>query len=68
MTVELATVMTSGILGGAGIIIVALIRRNGNGKFCSEHSGLVANIENIQRDITEIKKDVKHLVAAREAP
>ena len=64
MGIELATVITSGIIGTCGIVIVAMIKKS-NGKqihYCDQHSGVIANLESMREDITEIKADVKSLL------
>ena len=71
MSPELAAVITSGIIGASAIIVVALIKRNGKidppekcdpPPFCPEHSGILAQLKNMELDITEIKGDVKDLL------
>jgi len=71
MSPELAAVITSGIIGASAVIVVALIKRNGKADppekcdpppFCSEHSGILAQLNSMKSDITEIKNDVKDLL------
>ena len=69
MTTEIATIITSGIIGTTGVIIVAIIKflpmkkENCDTRMvCQEHSGFLANFQNVQRDITEIKADIKLLL------
>jgi hypothetical protein len=68
LSVELAVVLVTSILGLSGVIIAALLSRSKSVKWdgaeerrqawtCSEHSGLVVSLQNIEMLLAELRSD-----------